>query len=163
MSTATNRSQAQSQSTTAAQTRETMPLAQFLADHTMRNSEVVTGALSLSNVSYLPANEDQKSTFGGLLQGFVDPVTGKPCSFVGRDGVAVIGGCPVRLFGEDADFCEEQLGIEPASVLHLGIKADAQGRVYRKEDGTVSFLAIRLADLNGEFGWEGKIAFQRKG
>lgn len=163
MSTASNRAQSQSTQTETQSTREVMALAPFIADHVMRNKDVVTGALSLANVSYLPANDEQKSTYGGLLQGFIDPVSGKPCSFTGRDGQVVIGGCPVRLFGDDADFCEDELGLEPASTLHLGIKPDAAARVYRKDDGTVAFLAIRLADLNGEFGWEGKVEFKRKG
>lgn len=163
MSTASNRAQSQTQTQTEAKVRETMSLEPLMADRTMRNGDVVAHSLALDTVSYLEANDEQKSTFGGLVDGFVDPVSGKPCWFTGRDGQTVIGKLPVRFFGDDADFLEENVGQEPASELYLGVKPEALGRVYRKDDGTVSFVALRLADITGEFGWNAKLTMKRKG
>lgn len=139
----------QSQTASATVTRERQPLAPWaeqVADHTV---------LRLTNVSYLPANGDKKATFGGLMAGYVDPVTGQPCHFEGRQGEMIAGGCPVRLFGGDAEQVITQLGgVRPGEVLLLGITPDADAGVYRKDDGEVAYLAVSGPSLTGAYRWQ---------
>lgn len=130
-------------------TRERQPLAPW--------AEQVSGhtVLRLTNVSFLPANGDKKATFGGLMAGYVDPVTGQPCHFEGRQGEVIAGGCPVRLFGGDAEQVITQLGgVRPGEVLLLGITADADAGVYRKDDGEVAYLAVSGPSLTGAYRWQ---------
>ena len=142
-------SQSASQSASAPVTRERQPLAPW--------AEAVSGhtVLRLTNVSYLPANGDKKATFGGLIAGYVDPVTGQPCHFEGRNGEIIAGGCPVRLFGGDAEQVITQLdGVRPGEVLLLGITPDADAGVYRKDDGEVAYLAVSGPSLTGAYRWQ---------
>ena len=142
-------SQSASQSASAPVTRERQPLAPW--------AETVSGhtVLRLTNVSFLPANGDKKATFGGLMAGYVDPVTGQPCHFEGRQGEMIAGGCPVRLFGGDAEQVITQLGgVRPGEVLLLGITADADAGVYRKDDGEVAYLAVSGPSLTGAYRWQ---------
>ena len=139
----------QSQTDSAITTRERQPLAPW--------AEQVSGhtVLRLTNVSFLPANGDKKATFGGLMAGYVDPVTGQPCHFEGRNGEIIAGGCPVRLFGGDAEQVITQLGgVRPGEVLLLGITADADAGVYRKDDGEVAYLAVSGPSLTGAYRWQ---------
>ena len=142
-------SQSQSQADSAITTRERQPLAPW--------AEQVSGhtVLRLTNVSFLPANGDKKATFGGLLAGYVDPVTGQPCHFEGRNGEIIAGGCPVRLFGGDAEQILDQIGgVRPGEMLLLGITADADAGVYRKDDGEVAYLAVSGPSLTGAYRWQ---------
>ena len=146
---ASSASQSDQSTQSAPVTRERQPLAPW--------AEQVSGhtVLRLTNVSFLPANGDKKATFGGLMAGYVDPVTGQPCHFEGRQGEVIAGGCPVRLFGGDAEQVITQLGgVRPGEVLLLGITADADAGVYRKDDGEVAYLAVSGPSLTGAYRWQ---------
>ena len=115
--------------------------------------------IRLSNVSYLPASEGKKATFGGIMAGYVDPVTGQPCHFEGRGGEIIAGGCPVRLFGGDAEQILAQLGgIRAGEQLLLEVTPDATAAVYRKDDGEVAYLALSGSALPGGYRWAPTIA-----
>ena len=139
-------SQTASQTTVTRERQPLAPWAEQVSGHTI---------IRLTNVSFLPANGDKKATFGGLMAGYVDPVTGQPCHFEGRQGEVIAGGCPVRLFGGDAEQVITQLGgVRPGEVLLLGITADADAGVYRKDDGEVAYLAVSGPSLTGAYRWQ---------
>lgn len=117
-------------------------------------------ALQLTNVSFLPDNGKQKATFGGLVAGYVDPVSGKPCHFSGRNGEVIAGGLPVRLFGTDAELAIEALGEAPGHTLLLGVVDSVDGAIYRKDDGEVAYAALSIKSLTGSFRWVAPIKFQ---
>ena len=128
-------------------TRERQPLAPWMTEVAGRN------VLELTSVSYLPANGDKKSTFGGIISNYVDPVSGSPVHFQGRGGEMIAGGCPVRLFGGDAEQVMETAGLRAGQKLYLAVQPDAEASVYRKEDGEVAYLAIQGTALAGGFRW----------
>jgi hypothetical protein len=117
-------------------------------------------ALQLTNISYLPENSGKKATFGGLVANYIDPVTGQPCHFAGRNGEIIAGGLPVRLFGSDAELAIEALGEAPGHTLLLGVADAVDGAIYRKDDGEVAYAAISIKALTGAFRWVSPIKFQ---
>lgn len=148
MATRANSAASQSQAQSV-ETRERQSMAPWL--------EVVEGrkVVRLENVSYLPAKEGMKSTFGGIFKGYVDPVTNQPCHFESRTGEMIAGGCPLRLFGGDADQVLQQIGgIRPGEHLLIELVPDATVAVYRKDDGEVAYLAASGTALTGAFRWE---------
>lgn len=122
----------------AAESRERQPLAPW--------TEVYEGAtcIRLSFVSFKEANGKFNSTYGGLMANYVDPKTGKPCFFVGKDGSRIAGSVSVRLFGSEAEQFVMEVGLPGlAQDLLLEIKPDAHVSVYRNEEGEVQYLALR--------------------
>ena len=117
-------------------------------------------ALELTNVSYLPASGDKKATFGGLLAGYVDPVTGQPCHFQGRNGELIAGSCPVRLFGPEAEQTYEMLGLRAGQKLALALREGAEASVYRNSEGEVVYLALQASAMTGGFRWSPTISFE---
>ena len=141
--------QAQDQTQTAQQ-RERISLDAFLSDlASPETGEVLCQGLALEYASFLPAREDgRKATMSGLLMGFVDPVTGNPCHFEGKNGELLPGGCPIRFFGEDAEVMTDLLGERPAGLsLGLELQPEASASVYRAEDGSVLFLVLGTKDV----------------
>ena len=133
--------------------RERIDLAPWLVNLTDQNGEVVGLGLILESPSHLPAREEEgfKETLGGLLRGFIDPQTGKPCTFVSKTtGEIIEGGLPIRLFEADAAALAEHLGERPARAkLHLLLGEDATASVYRTEDGGIAYVALRLGQVEG--------------
>ena len=122
----------------AAESRETQPLAPW--------AEAYEGAtcIRLGFVSYKEANGRFKSTFGGLMAGYVDPVSGQPCFFAGKDGSRIAGSVSVRIFGDEAEQFMLEVGTPGiAEDLMLEIKPDAKVSVYRNDAGEVQYLALR--------------------
>ena len=144
----------QSQSTASVTTRERQELAPWMTEVGGRQ------VLELTNVSYLPASGDKKATFGGLLAGYIDPVTGRPVSFQGRGGEMIAGSCPVRLFGGDAEQVMETVGLRAGQKLALAVDPAAEASVYRRDDGEVAYLAIQSSALTGAFRWSPTISFE---
>ena len=132
------------------QARERMDLSAHLVDLHDQGGNVVGKGFVLDSPSHLVATEDHKETFGGLLKGFIDPVSGKPCTFVSKTtGEEITGGLSIRLFDEDAEALVDHLGAAPAKAqLHL-LVTDANAAIYRKEDGTVAYAAFRLNQIGG--------------
>ena len=133
-----------------AKTREKMDLSAYLvALHDQQGNEVGKGFV-LDSPSHLAATDEHKETFGGLLKGFVDPQTRKPCTFISKTtGEVIEGGLPVRFFDEDAEALVDHLGMAPAKAqLHLLI-TDASASIYRKEDGSVAYAVFRLNQIGG--------------
>ena len=135
-------------------TRERQPLAPWMTEVAGRQ------VLELTSVSYLPANGDKKSTYGGIIANYVDPVSGQKVHFQGRNGELIAGGCPVRLFGGDAEQAYEMLGLRAGQKLALALVEGAEASVYRKDDGEVAYLAINASVLTGAFRWSPTIQFE---
>lgn len=131
---------------TQVERRERMELGQFVADITRASTgEVVGQGLILGHASHLMENDEHKETIGGILASFVDPVSKKRSWFMNDQGSRIEGGCPVRLFSDDAAALAEQIGTPGKGMeLILFLEPEADAAVYRKEDGTVAFLAVRL-------------------
>ena len=132
--------------------RERMDLAPWLTDiaHPV-TGEVIGRGLVLDNASHLHASEKGRETFGGMIPGFVDPVTQKPCMFTNDKGETIVGKCPVRLFEDDATALERTVG-EPVgkdSQLVLLLAPESDVAVYRKEDESVAFLVLRRNQVLG--------------
>ena len=142
--------QAQAQSVT----RERQSLTPWLTEVAGRM------VLELTSVSYLPASGDKKSTYGGLISNYVDPVSGQQVHFQGRGGEMIAGGCPVRLFGGDAEQVMETAGLRAGQKLALALVEGAEASVYRKEDGEVAYLAIQGSVLAGGFRWSPTIQLE---
>jgi hypothetical protein len=120
------------------ESRETQPLASWTEDF---NGQPV---IRLSFVSFKEANGKFKSTYGGLMAGYVDPASGQPCYFVGKDGSRIAGSVSVRIFGDEADQFVTEVGLPGvAEDLLLEIKPDAKVSVYRNAEGEVQYLALR--------------------
>jgi hypothetical protein len=117
-------------------------------------------ALTLTNISFLPEAVGKKATFGGLVSGYIDPVTGKPCHFEGRNGEIIAGGLPVRLFGAEAEMAIEAIGTAAGHTLLLGVTETIDGGIYRKDDGEVAYAAISIKSLTGDFRWIAPITFK---
>ena len=116
--------------------------------------------LELTSVSFLPANGDKKSTFGGLLANYVDPVTGQKVHFQGRNGEMIAGGCPIRLFGGDAEQAYEMVGLRAGQKLALALNEGAEASVYRNAEGEVVYLALQGGALTGGFRWSPTLLFE---
>ena len=149
----TVKSESASQSTQAV-ARERQPLAPWMTEVAGRQ------VLELTSVSYLPANGDKKSTYGGILANYVDPVSGQRVHFQGRQGEMIAGGCPIRLFGGDADQVMETAGLRAGQKLYLAVDPNAEASVYRKDDGEVAYLAIQGSALAGGFRWVPTISLE---
>lgn len=147
-----DQAQAQTETTTQAESRERMDLTPWLTEITHpTTSEVLGKGLVLDNASHLEESEKGRETAGGLLKGFVDPVSGKPCTFTNAKGEVIVGGCPIRLFQDDAAALIRTIG-EPEgkdSQLILLLEAEADAAVYRKESGEVAFLVLRRNQIRG--------------
>ena len=139
---------------TASVTRERQSLTPWLTEMAGRQ------VLELTSVSFLPANGDKKATFGGILANYVDPVSGQKVHFQGRNGELIAGGCPIRLFGGDAEQAEAMVGLRAGQKLALVLNEDAEASVYRKDDGEVAYLAINASVLTGAFRWSPTISFE---
>jgi len=139
---------------TASVTRERQSLAPWLTEMAGRQ------VLELTSVSYLPANGDKKATFGGILANYVDPVSGQKVHFQGRNGELIAGGCPIRLFGGDAEQAEAMVGLRAGQKLALVLNEGAEASVYRKDDGEVAYLAINASVLTGGYRWSPTISFE---
>ena len=144
--------QTETQTETQIESRERMGLEKFVQDITHPiTGEVLGKGLVLDNASHLEESEKGRETAGGLLKGFVDPVSGKPCTFTNAKGEVIVGGCPVRLFQDDAAALIRTIG-EPEgkdSQLILLLEAEADAAVYRKEDESVAFLVLRRNQIRG--------------
>ncbi len=126
----------------AAESRETQPLAPWAQSY--EGAQVIR----LSFVSYKEANGKYKSTFGGLMAGYTDLVSGQPCFFVGKDGSRIAGSVSVRIFGDEAEQFMMEIGTPGiAEDLLLEIKPDAKVSVYRNTEGEVQYLALRADQL----------------
>ena len=135
--------------------RERISLDAFLTDLVSpETGEILCKGIILDYASYLPEREDgRKATFGGLLGSFVDPKTGRPVQFEGKNGEMLDGSCPVRFFGEDADVLDEMLGERPAGLsLGLQLMEGTTSAVYRDEDGNILFLVLGTRDVEN-CGW----------
>ena len=127
---------------TKTESRETQPLAPWAQSY--EGAQVIR----LSFVSYKEANGKFKSTFGGLMAGYVDPVSGQPCFFAGKDGSRIAGSVSVRIFGDEAEQFMLEVGTPGvAEDLLLEIKPDAKVSVYRNAEGEVQYLALRADQL----------------
>ena len=133
-------------------TRERQDVTQWMTEFTARSGKVAK-ALRLKSVSYLPASGDKKSTFGGIVEGYVDPVSNQPCYFAGRNGEKIAGGVPVRLFGDEADQLIEKLDSPSGMDLMVGLADGATAAVYRNDSGEVGSLALNAAQLSQRFEW----------
>lgn len=144
--------QTQPQTETQTESRERMSLEKFVQDITHPvTGEVLGKGLVLDNASHLEESEKGRETAGGLLKGFVDLVSGKPCTFTNAKGEVIVGGCPVRLFQDDAVALIRTIG-EPEgkdSQLILLLEAETDAAVYRKESGEVAFLVLRRNQIRG--------------
>jgi hypothetical protein len=139
---AARQSQPETETQPKTESRETQPLAPW--------AEAYEGAtcIRLSFVSYKEANGKYKSTFGGLMAGYTDPVSGQPCFFVGKDGSRIAGSVSVRIFGDEAEQFMLNVGTPGvAEDLMLEIKPDAKVSVYRNDEGEVQYLALRADQL----------------
>ena len=135
--------------------RERLPLDAYIQDLVSpETGEVVGQGILLDYAGYLPAREDgRKATFGGLLANFVDPTTGQPCLFEGKNGEMIAGSAPVRFFGEDADVLDEGWGERPAGCsFGLALNQGTTASVYRAEDGAIMFLVLGTKDV-AQCGW----------
>ncbi len=130
--------------------RERQSLEKYMVDLTDQIGNVIGKGLILENPSHLEATEDHKETLGGLLKGFIDSETGKPCTFISKTtGEVIEGGLPIRLFDEDAAAIAEHLGDRPARAqLHLLVQ-DATASIYRTQDGAVAYAALRISQVLG--------------
>lgn len=142
----------QPQAETQTESRERMSLEKFVQDITHPvTGEVLGKGLVLDNASHLEESEKGRETAGGLLKGFVDLVSGKPCTFTNAKGEVIVGGCPIRLFQDDAAALIRTIG-EPEgkdSQLILLLEDGADAAVYRKESGEVAFLVLRRNQIRG--------------
>ena len=136
----------------AAVTRERQSITEWMTEFTARSGKVAK-ALRLKSVSYLPASGDKKSTFGGIVEGYVDPISKQPCFFAGRNGEKIAGGVPVRLFGDEADQLVEKLDHPSGMDLMVGLLDGATAAVYRNDSGEVVYLALNAAQLSQRFEW----------
>jgi hypothetical protein len=139
---------------TATQTRER----QSLSAYTNPLEEGM--ALTLKGVRFLPANGELKAAFGGILDGFVDELTGETPSFVGKNGDVISGGLPVRLYGAEAELAHSALGLEVGQRLLLGVKPDVSAAIYRGADGSVAYAVLPITALTGKARWEAPIVFE---
>ena len=145
--------QAQDETSTKKEARERMSLEPWLQDIVHPNTGAVLGkGLVLGSASHLQANDEHRETYGGLIANFVDPKTNRKCQFPDRNtGDMRDGGCPVRIFEDDAAAlarsCGEPVGKDSQLLLLLDPKTDAA--VYRKEDGSMSFLVLRKNQILG--------------
>ena len=137
---------------TQAVTRERQDVTCWMTEFTAKSGRVAK-ALRLKSVSYLPASGDKKSTFGGIVEGYIDPVSKQPCYFVGRNGEKIAGGVPVRLFGDEADQLAEKLDSPSGMDLMVGLAEGATAAVYRNDSGEVVYLALNAAQLSQRFEW----------
>lgn len=146
-----------SQATTASatSTRERMALAPWLEKVLDDKGERVLGfALRLSGISFLPGDGQHKPVYSGMLEAdFIDPVTGAVPMFVNSKGETVQGKCPVRVMGLDGLSAHNAFGVVKDMHLLMGVKPEADVAVYRKEDGSVAFLVLRVGDITGAFRW----------
>lgn len=142
----------QDQTASQAVTRERQDVTQWMTEFTAKSGKVAK-ALRLKSVSYLPASGDKKSTFGGILEGYIDPVSKQPCYFAGRNGEKIAGGVPVRLFGDEADQLIEKLDAPTGMDLMVGLAEGATAAVYRNDSGEVVYLAMNAAQLSQRFEW----------
>ena len=147
-----NTVKSESQSTASVTTRERQDVTQWMTEFTARSGKVAK-ALRLKSVSYLPASGDKKSTFGGIVEGYVDPISKQPCFFAGRNGEKIAGGVPVRLFGDEADQLIEKLDSPSGMDLMVGLADGATAAVYRNDSGEVVYLALNAAQLSQRFEW----------
>ena len=125
-----------------AEARETQPLAPW--------TEAYEGAqvIRLGYVKFKESNGKFKATYGGLMAGYVDPVSGQPCFFAGKDGSRIAGSVSVRLFDGEAEQFLNEVGLTAAGEdLLLEIKPDAKVSVYRNDAGEVQYLALRADQL----------------
>ncbi len=136
----------------ASVTRERQDVTKWMTEFTARSGKVAK-ALRFKSVSYLPASGDKKSTFGGIVEGYVDPVSNQPCYFAGRNGEKIAGGVPVRLFGDEADQLVEKLDHPSGMDLMVGLMDGATAAVYRNDSGEVVYLALNAAQLSQRFEW----------
>ena len=154
-------SQDQTENQSKTEIRERMSLTPFVRDITHPvTGEVVGKGLVLDNASHLDESDKGRETAGGLLKGFIDPVTKKPCTFVNSKGEVIVGGCPVRLFGDDAAALIRTLG-EPEgkdTQLILLLEDGADAAVYRKEDESIAFLVLRKSQVLGAAFQTAKVA-----
>ena len=127
---------------TKAEAREKQPLAPWT--ETYEGAQVIR----LGYVKFKESNGKFKSTYGGLMAGYVDPVSGQPCFFAGKDGSRIAGSVSVRLFDGEAEQFLNEVGLTAAGEdLLLEIKPDAQVSVYRNEEGEVQYLALKADQL----------------
>ncbi len=148
----TVKSSVASESTQSVVTRERQDVTRWMTEFTARSGKVAK-ALRLKSVSYLPASGDKKSTFGGIVEGYIDPVSEQPCFFAGRNGEKIAGGVPVRLFGDEADQLVEKLDHPSGMDLMVGLMDGATAAVYRNDSGEVVYLALNAAQLSQRFEW----------
>ena len=132
--------------------RERMSIAPWLTEITHPTTgEVIGKGLVLDNASHLLKSDKGRETFGGMINGFIDPKTQRPCMFTNDKGESIVGKCPVRLFEDDAAALERTVG-EPVgkdSQLVLLLSDGADAAVYRKEDDSVSVLVLRRSQILG--------------
>ena len=133
-------------------TRERQDVTKWMTEFTAKSGKVAT-ALRMKSVSYLPESGDKKSTFGGIVDGYVDPVSNQPCYFAGRNCEKIAGGVPVRLFGDEADQLTEKLDSPSGMDLMVGLVDGATAAVYRNDSGEVVYLALNAAQLSQRFEW----------
>ena len=126
----------------AAESREKQPLAPWTED--FNGAQVIR----LGYVKFKESNGKFKATYGGLMAGYVDPISGQPCFFAGKDGSRIAGSVSVRLFDGEAEQFLNEIGLTAAGEdLLLEIKPDAQVSVYRNEEGEVQYLALKADQL----------------
>ena len=142
----------EAQESTQSVTRERQDVTRWMTEFTAKSGKVAK-ALRLKSVSYLPASGDKKSTFGGIVEGYVDPISKQPCYFTGRNGEKIAGGVPVRLFGDEADQLIEKLDAPTGMDLMVGLAEGATAAVYRNDSGEVVYLALNAAQLSQRFEW----------
>ena len=141
-------------SSSTSSTRERLPLAPWLEPVKDDDGSVLGYALRLSGLSFLPGDGTHKPVYSGLMEaGFVDPVTGAVPTFVNAKGETVQGKCPVRIMGTDGIAANKAFGVQKDMHLLMGVKPEADTSVYRKEDGSVSFLVLRVGDVTGARRW----------
>jgi len=128
--------------------RERMALAPWLKQ--LRGRTVI----DMKAVSYLPANGQYKSVYGGIMDGFVDPVTNTVCKFTAKDGSLVDGGVPIKFYGADAEVLLERAGLKHGYVLNLEVDDTVEAAVYRKDDGEVAYLAVQGHFVKKGKSWE---------
>jgi len=136
-----------SQSQTETQERrERLVLSQWRTNIMNKAGQVVGTGLELTSVSFLPENDEHKATYGGMLDGFLDAKTGRPCTFTSKTGEVINGKCPIRFFDTDAEALLGMVGEpRPGHRLQLVLTDEADAAVYRKDDDAVSFLALRMS------------------
>ncbi len=127
---------------TKAEIRERQPLAPW--------AEVYEGAtcIRLGYVSFKEANGKYKATYGGLMAGYVDPVSGQPCFFAGKDGSRIAGSVSVRLFDGEAEQFLSEVGL-----TEVGEDLMLVGNPERVRHGDVW-----LHDSSAKLSWNGMVS-----